>query len=415
MQNLTELELAHFPWEDPAFAEAPDPYFAAARERHPWAGRCNAGYVVHEYTAARDLLLMGSDHMRTSFDSFIDYMGARGTPWGRFEEEQMIALEGAPHQRLRDLFAPRFTPREADRLRNLMHDTIADLLDEWAPAGEMDFADFASHFPISVLCKMLGAPTSVIPHIKDWLETLGLAFSLDPRIRPAVDEAFVNSDNFVRELVKERRARGPGAGPPDLLDVMIECSDEGGMTERQLADMLVFLFVAGYDTSKNVLTFMMHLLIDRPDIYRRCATDADYCRKTVEEVLRIFSPATIFREARQDVVYRDVLIPKGSLLFFPLSMLGRDPGAFPDPDTLDPERAVVGEKRHLAFGRGPHICLGQYIARAQLQEGLRLIAQRIREPRRVGDIGWRPFAGLWGLTTLPIAFEPAPADTAVAA
>jgi cytochrome P450 len=169
--------------------------------------------------------------------------------------------------------------------------------------------------------------------------------------------------------------------------------------------MLIFLFAAGYDTSKNVLTFLMHHLMERPEIYARCAADPGYCAKVVEEGLRYTNPATIPRLTNADFVYRDVCFPRDTMLFFPVSVLGRDPAATPNPDSFDPER--LQENRHLAFGRGMHICLGQFIARAQLEEGLRLIAQRMVDPRPVGEVGWRPFPGVWGIRGLPIAFTPA--------
>src|SRR5690606_4538947 len=109
-----------------------------------------------------------------------------------------------------------------------------------------------------------------------------------------------------------------------------------------------------------------------------------------------------------DLAYRDVLLPRDTLLFFPVSVVGRDPSAFDDPHRFDPERALDVDRRHLAFGRGAHMCLGQYIARAQLQEGLHLIAQRLENPRRDGPMGWRPFPGVWGIKGLPITFDAAP-------
>jgi cytochrome P450 len=96
------------------------------------------------------------------------------------------------------------------------------------------------------------------------------------------------------------------------------------------------------------------------------------------------------------------------MLFFPVSIAGRDAAAFGHADQFDPEREDL--KKHLTFGMGMHICLGQFIARAQIQEGLHLIAQWIRNPRRVGPSGWRPFYGVWGLRGLPIEFDPAPAS-----
>jgi cytochrome P450 len=150
----------------------------------------------------------------------------------------------------------------------------------------------------------------------------------------------------------------------------------------------------------------MNTLLDHPDDYARCAGDFDFCTRVVEEALRFSSPATITRRVGQDVVYRDVLLPKGTLLFFPVNVSGRDPGSFEEADEFQPERERGN--RHLAFGRGMHICLGQFIARAQIEEGLHLIAQRIRNPRLAGPVGHRPFFGVWGLRGLPIEFDPAP-------
>jgi cytochrome P450 len=94
------------------------------------------------------------------------------------------------------------------------------------------------------------------------------------------------------------------------------------------------------------------------------------------------------------------------MLFFTLNMSGRDPTVFDEADTYDPERPVDPKKRQIAFGLGKHMCLGQYIARAQLQEGLHLVAQRMQEPRVSGKIDWRPFPGIWGLKGLPLEFTP---------
>src|SRR5690606_26323859 len=129
--------------------------------------------------------------------------------------------------------------------------------------------------------------------------------------------------------------------------------------------------------------------------------------KVVEENFRYLTTSTIPRRVTRDIDYRDVLIPEGTLLFFPVSIAGRDATAIENPEAFDPDRDQT--RKHMALGMGVHICLGQFIARAQIEEGLHLIAQRIRNPRRTGPSGWRPFYGVWGLKGLPIEFDPAPA------
>lgn len=401
MISATELDLPELPMEKPEFARNPLPFFAAARHKHPWLAKCSFGYVVHEYFSIKDLLCL--DDMHGSYESIVEVMGAKGTAWGRFTEAQMLAHTGESHRRFRNLLAIKFTPKQADLNRGLMREVISKLLDEWLTKGAFDFEEFSSYFPITVMCRMIGASPDVVPRIRKSLEALGLGFAMNPNSLPVLEEAIVVLDEFVQQLVRQRRNVSRAATTPDLLDDLLQVNAEGGITERELYDVLIFIFVAGYDTSKNVLTMTMNLLIDRPDVYARCAEDRTYCGLVVEEALRYNSPATIPRVAARDLVYRDVLLPRGAMLFFPVNVAGHDPSAFDDPDRFDPER--VRTNKHIAFGRGAHICLGQFIARAQLQEGLHLIAQRMKNPTRAGASDWRPFFGVWGMRGLPIKFD----------
>ena len=402
MTSLAELDLPRLPMEEPEFAENPFPYFAVARQKHPWLAKCSFGYVIHEYYAMRDLLAM-DDCVRGSYDSIVKLMGAQDTPWGRFTESQMLARTGESHRRLRSVLVPKFTPQQANLHRELMREVISKLLDEWAPKAGFDFEEFASYFPITVMCRMIGASPNAVPPIRKSLEALGLGFGMNPAHLPHLQQAIVVLDEFVQQLVSQRRLGQRLANEADLLDDLLEVRSEGGLTDRELYDVLIFLFVAGYDTSKNVLTMMMNLLLDRPEIYARCAADSNYCNKVVGETLRYISPATIPRAMAKDTVYRDVLLPEGTMIFFPVSVAGHDPSAFDNPDRFDPDRVRVN--RHIAFGRGAHVCLGQFIARAQIEEGLHAIAQRIKNPKRTGPSGWRPFYGVWGMRGLPIEFN----------
>jgi cytochrome P450 len=406
MTPVADLDLPHLGMEEPAFADDPFAQFNAVRRLHPWLAKSSFGYVVTEYAAIKDLLGM-DDKLRVAHEGMIDLMNARGSKWGAFQLDSILGMGGERHHRLRDVLAPMFTPRAANQHRWLMRQVIADLLDEWAPKGAFDFEEFASYFPITVMCSLIGASPSVLPSLRASLETLGLSFSLIPDFLPKLEQAVEVMEAFVIQLVADRRAGQRLNEQPDLLDALIAANDAGGLSTVEMNNLLIFLFVAGYDTSKNVLTLIMDTLLQRPEIYDRCAEDAAYCRKVVEEGLRFHNPATVPRLLNEDLVYRDVLFPKDSMLFFPVSVAGRDPSAVPDADRFDPERPQ--DNRHMAFGRGMHICLGQFIARAQIEEGLHLIAQRITHPQHAGASGRRPFTGVWGLKGLPIRFEPAPA------
>ena len=403
MSTPEELDIAYLPMEEPGFAGDPFPYMNAARQKHPWLAKCAFGYVVVSHDAIRDLLRL-DNRLEPSFDDVVDLMGAGQTEWGRFQHSHILNLSGDAHKRLRGIVGPMFTSGEADRNRPLMRETMTRLLDEWAPRGAFDFEEFVSFFPITVISAMIGASPTEIPRLRSSLEALGLALGMNRDFMPEVEKGHRIMDEFVQQLVAARRAGHRLADRRDLLDLLLSATRDSGLTDREIYDLLNFLFVAGYDTSKNVLTFIMNTLLDHPDAYARCAEDFAFCTKVVEEALRFNSPATITRRVGQDVVYRDVRLPKGILLFFPVNVSGRDPDAFERADEFQPE--LERRNRHLAFGRGMHICLGQFIARAQIEEGLHLIAQRIRNPRLVGPVGHRTFFGVWGLHGLPIEFDP---------
>ncbi|RYH13375.1 MAG: cytochrome P450 [Alphaproteobacteria bacterium] len=401
--KLQELELPYLPMEDAEFASNPYPFLDEARRQHPWIAKGAFGYVVHQYKAIQDLLRLDGP-MQSDYDGIVEIMGARNTPWGDWTERHLLSAQGDRHQRMRAALAPKFTPRQANQHRELMRQVISELLDEWAPREAFDFEEFASYFPITVLCTLIGAGPEIIPSLRDSLEALGLSASMQREHLPALQKAFVQMDCFVQQLVDDRRAGKRLRAEPDMLDDLIEAVTTGGLDERELYDLLVFLFVAGFDTSKNMLTLIMDQMIDHPDKYRRCADEFDYCRRVMEETLRFCSPATIPRVTTAEVTYRDVEIPAGTNLYFPVSVAGRDPSAVVEADAFEPDR---DKRSHMAFGMGMHICLGQFIARAQIQEGLHLIAQRLKEPRRAGPSNWRPFYGVWGMRGLPIAFTAA--------
>jgi cytochrome P450 len=400
MQSVTTLELPNLPLEDPAFAVNPTPFIEAARREHPWLAKCSVGYIVHDYEAIRDLVPM-DDRMRPSMDSITEIMGAKGTAWGDFMDNLMLAKTGKEHARIRTSVANSFSPHHVNRYRALMRATVARLLDEWVPKGRFDFADFAANFPITVMFGLIGASTSALPGIRKSLETQGMSASLDSSLLPAMQSAYEVLYEFVDGLVKERQRQG-GGEPEELLNSLLQATQTGRIDEAELRNLLIFLFAAGYDTSKNMLTLIMHMMLQRPDLWKRCATERQFCDKVVEETFRINSVSNIYRTLTQEVTYRDVQFPVNSLIIMPLSISGRDPATFPDPMSFMPERE--NSNRHVAFGLGRHACLGQHLARAQIQEGIHLIAQRIPNPRLAGEVSWRPFFGVWGLRTLPIEF-----------
>lgn len=383
------------------FSANPDASLAAARRAHPWLARFSQGYVVHGYQAVADLLA-DDVNLVPGFGPIVDYYGVRGTMWARFMEEMVLSQSGEAHARLRASVVQAFTPKRANQVRPMMQKVITELLDDWAPRGEFDFAVFASFFPVTVTCGLLGVSAEPIPRMRTALENQLTSLTLDPAAKQHFMAGWEVLWEFADTLVKEREASGQ-FDEESLLDAMIAAKNAGQLDDTELRFMLLTVVVAGYDTSKNMLTLTMKMLLDRPDMYRRCAEDKEFCGKVAQEALRHSAIATPYREVARDFTYQGHQFRKGETVVCAPPLAGRDPSVFADPLTFDPERENAA--RHVAFGRGAHICLGQFIARNQLQEGLHLIAQRLRNPRISGEIVWRPFLGAWGLKSLPIAFE----------
>ena len=270
--------------------------------------------------------------------------------------------------------------------------------------GEFNFAEFASYFPVTVICGLLGVSGELLPRIRTALENQLTSLTLDPAAKPLFMAGWDVLWDFVDTLVNERE----GSGQHDrdaLLDTLIAGKNAGQMDPTELRFMVLTIVVAGYDTSKNQLSVTMKLLLERPEMYERCAQDLHFCRKVTDESLRHSAIATPYREAAEDFTYEGFHFRKGETLVLAPPLANRDPAVFVEPQTFNPERENTA--RNVAFGRGVHFCPGQFLARNQLQEGLHLIAQRLKNPRLKGPIEWRPFLGAWGLKSLPIIFDPA--------
>ena len=398
---INELELMNLPIEDRAFAADPEPWFAQARAQHPWLARFTHGYLVHGHREIRDLIQMDSKlHIAT--DDVVEIMGAGEKPWGDFMKALLISRHGEDHRRMRDALKPFFKPRRIAAHLDLIREVVSTLLDEWAPKGEFDFTEFASNFPVAVMFGLIGADLADLSKIKWALEVQGLSYSLDPSLLPELEAAHAMMMQFNSDLVTKRRASGEVRD--DLLQELIRAEDAAILSHQEVCEQLFFLFAAGYDTSKNQLSLAAHQLFQQPELWERCARDREFCVQAIEEALRHSSPSSPPRIALEDIEYNGVLIPKGTHLMFLLNISGRDPRAFEDAMAYAPGRESA--KHHLAFGKGAHICLGLHLARYQMEEGLHLIAQRVKNPKVAGEVTWRRFPGVWGLETLPIQFTP---------
>ena len=164
------------------------------------------------------------------------------------------------------------------------------------------------------------------------------------------------------------------------------------------------VLMAGTDTTRNQLACSVALFTEYPDQWALLGERPELAGRAVEESMRYLGAVrATARFASEDVVYRDVLFPQGTLVATSLAGANRDPEAFEDPDDFDitRERGTA----QMTFGAGIHFCMGAALARAELQEALPLLARRMPGLARRGDIEWKPSNfGIWGPARLPLSF-----------
>jgi cytochrome P450 len=303
--------------------------------------------------------------------------------------------DGDGHARLRRLVSAVFTPRHVDSMRSRIEALAADHVAAMAAAGPpADLVDaLAAPLSITTISELLGIPAEERAQLRRWADT-ALTVDMSDMSVPtgeldgeAMQRAWEALSGYAAELVATRRSE-PG---DDLMGALIGVHDaqDGRLSGDELTAMVTTLVSAGYLSTCNVMSVaVIHLVVTG-----RLASLAgvpDQLDATVEEVLRHQSGVTgevLPRWAHEDVELGETRIAAGEMVLARLEAANRDPARFPDPDRFVPERP----NPHLAFGRGPHHCLGAALARMEIRAALhalavRLPGLRLRDP--VEDIPW---------------------------
>jgi cytochrome P450 len=371
-----------------------------AREEH-WLARTPLGFMLTDY---RDAVAVLRDRRFHSALSLLPQM-AGVEPDGYMEgrRQSILSMEGDEHARVRRLVAPAFTPAAADRLRPVMRAVVSALVDEVVTAGRCEFvADICEPYPIPIICELLGAPKEDWKLFSAWATDIFRIFNQDLATDlPAIERASDELETYVRAMVDERR-RHP---TDDLLSTLIAIEEEG---DRLSSDELVMLaeavLMAGTDTTRNQLACSVAVFTEHPDQWRLLADRPELAARAVEETMRYLGAVQgTVRVASQDIEYRDVLFPAGTIVSVGLAGANMDPSVFAAPEAFDitAERDSV----QLTFGSGIHFCLGAALARAELQEALPLLARRLPDLAVDGPVEWKPSTfGIWGPARLPIRF-----------
>lgn len=369
-----------------------------------WIVRNLFGFAVWHYDDVTSILRDKRWH--SAAGRIPELMGVTDEAFLSRQRVSILSAEGDVHLRLRRLVAPAFSPRQADRLRPFMREVIDGLVDKVSATGRADIAvDICEPYPIPIICELLGAPKSDWQLFSRWANDILEIFSVDMADKlDLIMRTQEELDAYTRELIAERRDKPAD----DLLTDLIAMEEAGDrLSTDELVMMVNAVIVGGTDTTRNQLGCAMGLFAEHPDQWALLAERPDLAQRAVEETMRYFGAVRgTARFASVDIEYRDIVFPAGTFMSVGLAEANRDPGVFQEPATFD-ITSQKGDQPQLTFGSGIHYCLGQALARAELQEALPLLARRMPNLRLDGPTTWKPEGvGIFGPAHMPVAFDP---------
>ena len=325
----------------------------------------------------------------------------------------LLETDGTRHRALRRLLQGQFTPQAVSKYETFLRGLTATTLDNAFAKGEFDFVEeVAADFPIQVLAKLLDVPESDTGQLIDWGNRMigfddpehadvlindpeSEKYRLVPFRSPAALEVFAYGD----ELARQRK----GKDGVDLVSVLVNSpmSDGIALSERDFHTNFLLLVVAGNETTRHTITHTMNNLINNPDQLALLQERPDLIPWAVEEFLRYASPVYHFRRtATKDVEFNGVQIKQGQKLVPWFASGNRDDSVFENPNKFDVTR---NPNEHMSFGRGgPHMCLGNALARIELRVMFEDLINRVDKVERTGDVDFLRSNFVHGIKRMPV-------------
>lgn len=388
---------------DPAVMADPVPAFAALRRECPVARVDRFDPPYHVLSRYDDVL----DVLRTPQQWSSSW--GHGPGFLRRPNSTLAYVDAPAHTRQRRLVQRTFTPAAvahwADEIERIAH----GLVDRFVATGATDLHDaFSYPLPVVVIARVLGVPEELQETFKRWSDdALARLASGDPSSYAQSLREF--NEFFVSEIDRRRALLRSGAAlPTDLLSdiVTAEQEESTALTTGEMLSMLSQILVAGNETTTSLLNNMVVRLCERPELLARVRDDPTLDAAVVEESLRFDSPVMgLWRTSDRPACLHGVDIPADTKVQVLFGSANRDESVFDRPDEFRLDRGEAEWRRHLAFGFGPHVCLGAPLARLEARIGLRVLLDRLPGLRLAATPERVPTFFLWGFRTTPIAWD----------
>jgi cytochrome P450 len=391
----------------PGFAEDPYPHYEWLRDNDP----------VHESPLGIWVLAAHDDVFGMLRDPSlsVDDQNASGGLLEEFARQAlgeeradrgshaMLNRDPPDHTRLRKLVSQAFTPRTVEALRPRIGELVDEKLDRAADAAEMEIVgELAFPLPFEVISEMLGMPETDRDQLREWSGTL--VRSLEPVVDPDVLRAIAAAGDNMRELltgVIEWKRANPA---DDLLSALIVAEEHGDvLSDEELLEQVILLYVAGHETTVNLIGNGALALLRHPDQLERLRDQPSLITNAVEELLRYDSPVQMSRRVTlNDVEVGGREIPAGTFVVVVLASANRDEAFWgPTASTLDIGRDRANQ--HVSFGGGAHYCLGAALARLEAQIAIGGLVERFPRIEPAGEPVWNGRLNLRGVDRLLVS------------
>jgi len=309
-------------------------------------------------------------------------------------------LDPPEHTAWRQLLSPHFAPKLMERLEGKVKGRCVELIEGLAGRGHCDFLrDFAWRYPTTIFMEMMGLPLDGLEQFLAWEhDILHLGDDEDPD-RSKAFSAMLAVMGYFGELIEAKRA-SPGH---DLLTASLGWTIDGQpISTEDLLSWCLLMFMAGLDTVSIQLGYSFWYLAGHAEDRRRITGDPSVIPNAVEEFLRCFAFVAPARKVMQDIDFHGCPLKAGDMVLVPLSSATRDPALFDDPAQVRIDREV---NNHIAFGLGPHRCLGSHLARRELRIALEEWHRRIPDYHLTEGVDVVEHGGMYGLDSLELSWS----------
>jgi cytochrome P450 len=402
MAAVSELELPAFDYGDTSLR---GPRFHAVMldlGHRSWLATMPLGYVALEREACE--FFLRSRSFTFPGTKVAEAFGVTEGPLYEEISRNILHIDGDDHRRLRSLVNPSLTARAVERYRADMRRFLGELLEPVAADGRCEFVGaFAKPYPSLVMATVMGAPLADAPRLHHWSNVIQRQFAGNLLAeREQIEQAVVEFYDFVGDLLDRRRAT-----PADDLISSLLAAEEAGdrLSDVECVNLVLNVLIGGVDTTQSQLAQAVRLLAEHPEQWQLLRDDPTLAAGAVDESIR-YEPITPFtaRIALEDVDYRGVTFPEGTVVMVSAFNANRDPEVYDEPDRFDIARDR-GSAKPLTFGAGIHYCLGANLARLEMQEALTFLPAQMPGLAFDGEPEFDSFHGIYGLSELPIRFD----------